>query len=267
VEPTSSTSARIGRLMILFATGLLLTLATIWTIQLWGVISSHPSGPGVDFHQYQGHVQRWLTSGQFYLPRQLAGPTSVMDGDPLYPPIALYLLVPFHWLPDIAWWVPPLAILAYAFVRFRPGMWTWPLLAAVLAYPRTEAMIFYGNPGMWIDAAIASGLLWGWPAVLVLLKPSLGPFALMGIRHRSWWIAIAVIVVASLPFAGLWFDYVTVLRNSSVPLTYSVLDLPLALAPVVAWLGRSDARVGIAPPWEGRIRRAERTPSVTSPLA
>jgi hypothetical protein len=36
----------------------------------------------------------------------------------------------------------------------------------------------------------------------------------------------------------LWLDYVTVLRNSQVPLTYSLLDLPLTLAPVIAFLGR-----------------------------
>lgn len=247
--------AGIIRFAILFATGTLLALAAIWTVQLWGIISSHPSGPGVDFHQYQGHVERWLTTGQFYLPRQLAGPTQVMDGDPLYPPIALYLLVPFHWLPEILWWVPPLAVLVYAVARFRPRMWTWPLIAAALAYPRSEAMIFYGNPGMWINAAIAAGLLWGWPAAFVLVKPSLGPFALVGIRHRSWWLALAVLAVAAIPFGTLWIDYFTVLRNSSVPLTYSMLDLPLALVPVVAWLGRRDSAVGIAPPWRGLAAR------------
>jgi hypothetical protein len=248
---------RMGRLFILLVTGSLLALATIWTIQLWGIISSHPSGPGVDLHQYQGHVDRWLATGQFYLPRQLAGPTAVMDGDPLYPPIALYLLLPFRWLPEILWWAPPLAILGYALLRFRPRMWTWPLLAAIVAYPRTEAMIFYGNPGMWIDAAIAAGLLWAWPAAFVLIKPSLGPFALIGIRHRSWWIAVGLIVLAAIPFGSLWVDYLTVLQNSRVPLTYSVLDLPLALGPVIAWLGRRDPRVGIAPPWEGLVDRAQ----------
>lgn len=252
------------RLGIVFTTGLLLTLATVWTIQLWGIISSHTGGPGVDFHQYQAYVERWLATGEFYLPRQLAGPTTVMDGDPLYPPVALWLLVPFHWLPELLWWLLPLAMLGYALVRFRPRMWTWPLLAAALAYPRTEAMIFYGNPGLWIDAAIAAGLLWGWPAAFVLIKPSLGPFALLGIRHRSWWVAVGIVVVASVPFGTLWLDYLTVIRNSGVSPTYSALDLPLALAVVVAWVGRSDPSVGITAPWQGLLERAQ--PALTPGL-
>jgi hypothetical protein len=104
---------------------------------------------------------------------------------------------------------------------------------------------------MWVDAAIAAGLLWAWPSALVLLKPSLGPFALLGVRHRSWWVAVGVVVLLSIPFGELWLDYLSVLRNSGVPITYSVLDLPLAVAPIIAWLGRRDPSVGIAPPWAG----------------
>ena len=250
------------RFAMLVVTGVLLTLGVLWSAQLWLIVYSHGSGVGVDLHQYQEHARRWLDTGQLYLPRQLAGPTSVMDGDPLYPPTILYLLVPFLWLPELVWWLVPLAVLAYALIRFRPRMWTWPLLAAVLAWPRTPALIFYGNPGMWMDAAIAAGLLWAWPSALVLLKPSLGPFALLGIRHRSWWVAVGVVILLSIPFGGLWLDYLSVLRNSGVSITYSVLDLPLAIAPIIAWLGRRDPSVGVAPPWAGlaslRTRLASR---------
>ena len=91
---------------------------------------------------------------------------------------------------------------------------------------------------MWMVAFICLALWRSWAGPLVLLKPSLAPFALIGIGRRSWFIALAIVVAASIPFGSLWLDYVTVLRNSHVPLTYSLLDLPLTLAPVIAYLGR-----------------------------
>ena len=44
------------------------------------------------------------------------------------------------------------------------------------------------------------------PAVFALLKPSLAPFALFGANRRSWWVALAVLVAASVPFGGLWAE-------------------------------------------------------------
>jgi hypothetical protein len=246
---------RFLRSVVLIATGVLLVVGTVWAFQLWSLISSHEGGVGVDFHRYEELTGRWLASGQFYLEHQLAGPTTVTDGDPLYPPIVLYLLLPFQLLPEVLWWVIPLSVLAYVLVRLRPRAWTWPLLAAVVAWPRTPALIIYGNPGMWIDAAIGAGVLYAWPAALVFIKPSLLPLALLGIRKRSWWIAVGLLTLAALPFGTLWLDYLTVLRNSAVPATYSVLDLPLALAPVIAWMGRSDRSVGIQMPWSDISRR------------
>jgi hypothetical protein len=246
---------RIVRFVVLVLTGALLAVGTVWAFQLWSIISSHQGGVGVDFHRYQELTARWLSSGQFYLEHQLAGPTTVMDGDPLYPPIVLYLLVPFQLLPELLWWVVPLTVLAYVLVRLRPRAWTWPLLAAIVVWPRTPALIMYGNPGMWIDAAIAAGVLFAWPSALVLIKPSLLPLALLGIRRRSWWLAVGVLTLAAIPFGTLWLDYLTVLRNSAVPATYSVLDLPLACAPVIAWMGRSDRRVGIQMAWTQVLRR------------
>jgi hypothetical protein len=246
---------RIVRIGVLVLTGVLLALGTLWAFQLWSIISSHQGGVGVDFHRYLELTGRWLSSGQFYLDHQLAGPTILSDGDPLYPPIVLYLLVPFRLLPEVLWWVIPLSVLAYVLVRLRPRAWTWPLLAAVVVWPRTPALIFYGNPGMWIDAAVAAGVLYAWPFALVLVKPSLLPLALLGIRKRSWWIAVGLLALAAIPFGTLWLDYLTVLRNSALPVTYSVLDLPLACAPVIAWLGRSDRRVGTQLPWTDVLRR------------
>jgi hypothetical protein len=91
---------------------------------------------------------------------------------------------------------------------------------------------------MWMVALICLALSRPWAGPLILLKPSLAPFALLGFGRRSWFVALGIVVAASIPFGGLWLDYLTVLQNSHVPLSYSLLDLPLTLAPVIAHLGR-----------------------------
>ena len=232
------------RLLILTTTGVLGVLAVASAIQLFAIVYANRVGIGVDFHQYLDHLARWQATGQLYLPRQLAGPTSVMDGDPLYPPTIIWLLLPFKILPEPIWWLVPAAILVVTLVRLRPAPWTWPLLAIIALWPRTPALFLYGNPGMWMVAFICLALWRAWAGPLILLKPSLAPFALLGFGRRSWFMALAVVIALSIPFASLWLDYVTVLQNSRVPLTYSLLDLPLTLAPLIAFLGRRRELTG-----------------------
>jgi hypothetical protein len=227
------------RLFILTTTGVLGVLALLSAWLLFQIVYGNRVGIGVDFHQYLDHFARWQATGELYLPRQLAGPTTVMDGDPLYPPTILLLLAPFRVLPEVLWWAIPLPIIAWTLIRLRPAPWTWPLLAIIALWPRTEALIYYGNPGMWMVALICLALGQAWAGPLILLKPSLAPYALLGFGRRSWFVALGVVIAASIPFGSLWLDYLTVLRNSGVPLTYSLLDLPLALAPVIAFLGRT----------------------------
>lgn len=227
------------RLLILTTTGVLGLLAILSAWLLFQIVDGNKVGIGVDFHQYLDHVARWQATGQLYLPRQLAGPTTVMDGDPLYPPTILYLLLPFTVLPEWLWWVIPLPIIAWTLIRLRPAPWTWAILAIAALWPRTPALIFYGNPGMWMVALICLALWRPWAGPLILLKPSLAPFALLGFGRRSWFVALALVVASAIPFGSLWLDYLTVLQNSHVPLTYSLLDLPLTLAPLIAFLGRT----------------------------
>ena len=231
--------ARPYRILILTTTGVVGLLAVLSAMTLLQIVVSTRYGIGVDFHQYLAHFERWQNTGEFYLPRQLAGPTAVMDGDPLYPPLILWLLAPFRVLPEVIWWIVPMTIIITTLVRLRPAPWTWPILALIAAWPRTPALFLYGNPGMWTVAFVCIALVRSWGGPLVLLKPSLAPFALIGIGRRSWAISLAIILVACLPFGSLWLDYVTVLRNSQVPLTYSLVDLPVTLAPVLAFIGRS----------------------------
>jgi hypothetical protein len=250
-------ASRPYRLLILTTTGVVGVLAILSAVLLFQIVYGNRVGIGVDFHQYLDHVARWQATGQLYLPRQLAGPTTVMDGDPLYPPTVLWLLVPFTVLPEPIWWIIPTAIIVVTLVRLRPAPWTWPLLAIIAFWPRTPALFLYGNPGMWMVAFICLALWRAWAGPLILLKPSLAPFALLGVGRRSWFIAMAVVVALSIPFGRLWLDYATVLQNSRVPLTYSLLDLPLTLAPVIAFLGRRRELDGSPRQRAGGVAKAE----------
>ena len=131
---------------------------------------------------------------------------------------------------------------------------TWPLLAVLLCYPRTWVMLLYGNPSMWAFAALVAGLAWTWPAPLVAIKVTLGPFALVGVRRRSWWITAVVALALSVPFAAMWPEYVTAISNArnGYGLEYLVGEWPIAAALViVAWVRAT--RGTVRPPAADRL--------------
>ncbi len=213
--------------------------------------STQPIQRGQDLEFYRNVAVRWLDTGVYYLPRQLDGSGSLtLNLDVLYPPSALFLFVPFVWLPAALWWVGPMAIVAASFARLRPAPWTWPILILSLAWPRTAGAIVFGNSDLWFAAFVWAGAAFAWPGVLVSMKPTLVPFGMIGIRHRSWWIAAGVFVAVNLPLAALWVEYPTVVRNAGLPLLYSIGNLPMFLAPVLAWLARRPAGTSwpIVPP-------------------
>jgi hypothetical protein len=202
---------------------------------------------GEDYKFFMAIADRWRSGQSVYLPLQLAGPYTEMSGrDMIYPPPALWLFVVMSFLPAFLWWVIPLGVVAAVTLWYKPEPWTWIPLAIAVAYPRTQSMLIWGNTGMWIAAFVALGLVWGWPGILVLIKPSLAPLALVGLKaRRASLIALAVFAVLNIPLIPLWFDFVTVVRNagSTWPsLLYSVPDVPLALMPVIAWLGSGRRR-------------------------
>jgi hypothetical protein len=116
------------------------------------------------------------------------------------------------------------------------------LIALCLANPTTLLKIWTGNPVIWAMAAMALAVVSGsrLAAPFVLLKPSLAPFALFGVRRRSWWLGLAALVALSLPFGALWVDWLASVVNSrgGGPL-YSALEIPMLLMPLAAWLGRT----------------------------
>jgi hypothetical protein len=239
------------RVTALVALGVLV----VWVAYLAFAFLTLPNvGPAAgtgDHATYMDAVRRWLAGGSFYQPYQLAGPYTVSKVEILYPPTILPLLAVMSVLPAILWWIVPLGTIAAVVWHWRPSLLGWIGILACLAIPSTWEAIAYGNPVMWIAAFAALGTVYGWPAVLVLLKPTLAPFALIGIRRRSWWVALAGLLAASLLLLPLWAQYVAVLENARGPLVsplYSLKDVPLMLVPIVAWLSATRSRSRAASP-------------------
>jgi len=202
---------------------------------------------GVDFALYRDVAARWLAGGPYFEPYQLAGPYDIRAGDVLYPPVALWLFVPFALAPlpiaGVAWWGIPLGATAWALRRNSPRPATWPLLALCIAWPTTLLKTWTGNPVIWAMAGVALGTIYAWPAVFALIKPSLAPFALFGANRHSWWLALVVFVTLSLPFGRLWLDWVASVANSrGGGILYSALEAPMLLLPLIAWAGRTRRR-------------------------
>jgi hypothetical protein len=196
---------------------------------------------GVDYSLYIDTAARWLNGGAYFQPYQLQGPYEISAGDILYPPIALVLFVPFTVLPTILWWAAPAAAIGWSLSRLRPARPAWLWIAACVVWPTTPLKILTGNPVMWAAGAMALGVLYAWPSVLVLIKPSLFPFALFGCWSRRWWVALLFVVLVSLPFGSLWVDWVhSVLNSQGGGVAYSILEVPMLAIPVIAWWGRTN---------------------------
>lgn len=208
------------------------------------------TGIGGDFDAIMAATRRWVDGGPFYPAYQLAGPFEIGYADVLYPPTALVLFVPFTVLPAMLWWLIPLAILDLAIASYRPRLVGILAVAACLLHPKSVALVLAGNPAMWLAAALAFAPRYGWPAAFVVLKPSLAPLALVGVRRRSWWLVLGGLALASLLFLPMWPDYATVLANARNPLgvLYSLGDVPLLLAGIAAWAARRPSPKGLDAP-------------------
>ncbi len=199
---------------------------------------------GLDIGHYLDGTRRWLETGSPYLPNEVAGPFLIEPETYLQPPVAVWFFAPFLVLPIVLWWAIPLGIVLWSIVDWRPAVWTWPVIAALLALSRFMIPLIVGNTDLWVWAAIAAGLRWGWPSLLVVVKPSLFIFMFIGIRRRAWWIAAVVTAIACLPFAGLWLDWIAVLRHAPEDLTYSLPNVPWLVVPILAWFARTRPAAG-----------------------
>lgn len=192
---------------------------------------------GHDYQVYVDATREWLSGGPWYEPYQLAGPYTVVEAEILYPPHALILFVPATVLPWVVWWGVPVAVVAWVIWSVRPSAWGWAAIFVCLAVPKSLHILTNGNPSMWVAAGVALGSRWGWPFAAALLKPTLAPLAIFGIRSRGFWVVAAGLVAVDVLLAGMTAEYVTVLLNARGPLVsplYSLLDVPLMLLPLVA---------------------------------
>ncbi len=191
---------------------------------------------GLDYRWHMDATRRLLDTGTPYYPYQLERHYTMQEGPILYPPIAFALFLPFLlWLPPFLWWAIPIGIIVWCMTRHRPPLWAWAAALACFCYLPSIGVFLFGNPGMWIVASVAAGTVWGWPFAFVVLKPTFAPIALLGARHRSWWITMAVLAAVSLLFWPVWFDWITIVRNSEVTFSYNFPSLPVVIAPLIPW--------------------------------
>jgi hypothetical protein len=204
------------------------------------VAASRPTG--WDYELYMDATRRWLAGGAFYPAAQVAGPYQLGWGAVLYPPQMLAVFVPFAFLPPLLWYVIPIAVTLAVIAWHRPST---AAIVAMLALPSLFPMSFFvylgGTPTIWIVAFLA--LATRWPAVgaLVLLKPSLAPFALLGVRRRRWWLAAGVTTIAGLALLPLTLEWLETIANARGPLSgplYSLENVPVLLVPLVARIGQ-----------------------------
>jgi hypothetical protein len=189
-----------------------------------------------DLRIYTEATARLLAGGDWYLPHQ-SEPYVIDHGDVLYPPVTAWFFAPWLVLPAWTFVAAPVAIVAAFVWSCRPSPWTWPIIATFAANPNTLLYIYYANPGLWIVAFVALGLRYQWPGALVLLKPSMALFALIGIRSRGWWLTVAGLAVLSLPVLSETLAYPQVILNSSSEAgwLYSLATVPMTLVPLAAW--------------------------------
>jgi hypothetical protein len=229
------------------ATRLSLAVLLMWlAVVVWGLVAT--PAQGMDRVLYMSATDSWLAGHGLYRPEQLAGPYAIDRGfavDPLYPPPILYLTVPFRFLPPVLWWAVPMAMTVWCVATLRPRPWTWPVLLGLMLFPTSWLEFFWGGPSMWILAFAAAGARYGWPSVMVLMKPTVALFALLGSQRRSWRIALVLLLLACIPFGGLWVDWVraAIVDPTNGGILYSLGYVPVMCIPLVAWLGSSNRRM------------------------
>ncbi len=146
---------------VVFAAIALLILASAAPTFVTALTADPGHHVAADYTLYISATRGWLEGGNFYLPHQLAGPYQISFGDILYPPVALWLFVPFTILPAALWWAIPVGLTSYAIWRHRPSHLSWPIIAIVLAWQPVEIHLISGNPDLWAVAGVSLGTLYG----------------------------------------------------------------------------------------------------------
>src|SRR6476660_9374114 len=124
-------------MILLVVTGCLLGIVIVGWLAAAFVLAPEWFGRSfaVDYGIYMDAVDRFFRDGTWYLDRQLHGPYPIELGDVLYPPVLLYLLVPFRLLGPYWWSLIPAVVIVAIAIRHRPAPWAWLLIAICLAWP------------------------------------------------------------------------------------------------------------------------------------
>lgn len=201
---------------------------------------------GYDARLFVSFGQRFLDTGQWYFPAQFEGRYLAEGIVNLYPPLAVYLFVPFTVLPLVLWWAIPLGILAWHIWTCRPAPWTWPILALIAGLIPTLGALFYGGSSLWSVAFLTIGLRHPWAAALVGFKPTDAVMWVFYVRRKAFWIGLGVLILAALPFGSLWAEWWTAIGNieGGSPLR-NVYGLPLLSVPLIVWLGARPKGRGV----------------------
>jgi hypothetical protein len=95
----------------------------------------------------------------------------------------------------------------------------------------------------------------GWPAVIVLVKPTLALFILSGMgRPKGLAIGLILFGILALPYGTMWLDWLTAIRNSDLDASYAVTQNALLVLPIIAWVSSSRS----AGPSRAMLRRLRR---------
>jgi hypothetical protein len=223
-----------------WAAPLALGLAAIGALVLVGAISTwigRSPGWAYDFQAYYGAAQRFLATGTPYQVETLSGPFRPGPlGLYLYSPVLAAVFVPLTWLGQQS------AILVW--LAARVGVLV--LICALMPVPRQVRLAMFGVAAMSAPVlfdldlgnvsllvTLAAVLVWRWldkPLSGVALAGALVVRPVMAAAICGWWllrgvwrpvvataVASGVVVLASLVWLrlGLWFDWLTVLRNVS----------------------------------------------------
>ena len=155
-----------------------------------------------DYELYMDATRGWLAGGPFCPDWQTSGPYDIRWGAILDPPVALVLFVPFSFLPGWLWIAIPFGVTLAVIVSHRPGLWRLGAMAVVLAGNPLEMLDYTaGTPTIWVVMFVALATRWPWWSALVLAKPTLIVFGLLGVRSRSWWLAVLALSMVSV---ALW---------------------------------------------------------------
>jgi hypothetical protein len=195
---------------------------------------------GYDPRLFAEFGARFVATGEAYYPIQFGEPYLAEGTVNIYPPLALYLFVPLAYVPHVLWWAIPSIVFGWHLWFCRPKFWAWPLMAFILGLFPTISGLVYGSSTMWSVAFICLGLRYPAAMALLAFKPIDAVPALLRVRSRSFWIGLAIVAVAALPFGGLWVEWWTAIMNiEGVTPLRNITGVPMLILPLVAWFART----------------------------